>query len=298
MATAVADRSSNKNEQIVHAAEVIGRSKHRAAVFRAIYTKKSKSKSVEQLMNSTGLSRMRVLQVGLALSSNDLVVQKKNGSTTYEKVAFIGWYRDKILQLASNPKARQAVPTKRNPSRNNEVRIALDVRLPKRKVRARHITIDDIDSFSRVRAIPHDLAHVKIPETTFKDGVGKILGEKGSFKDWGGELRDLSSTRLVLKGRRRAAAFAFKGPGKSGSLTPAKMGKNGDQIQRLTKCPAEIFVVQYWAEISDGVLEQLEKLIQLKAYFEDRELAYCIIDGQDSARIIRAYPACFPSRFR
>ena len=93
-----------------------------------------------------------------------------------------------------------------------------------------------------------------MPEKKFKDGVAAVLNERGSFQDWGGELRDLSSTRLRIKGKRRTAAFAFKGPGKTGRLTPGKMGKHGDQIQRLAKCPAEVFIVQYWAEIDDSVL--------------------------------------------
>lgn len=68
------------------------------------------------------------------------------------------------------------------------------------------------------------------------------------------------------------------------------MGKHGDQIQRLAKCPAEVFVVQYWAEIDDSVLAQLEQLIQLKSFLESRQLWYGIVDGQDSARLIQAYP--------
>ena len=122
-----------------------------------------------------------------------------------------------------------------------------------------------------------------------------ILNERGSFQDWGGELRNLSSTRLRIKGKRRAAAFAFKGPGKTGRLTPGKMGKHGDQIQRLAKCPAEVFVIQYWAEIDDSVLAQLEQLIQLKSFLESRQLWYGIVDGQDSARLIQAYPKQFKS---
>ena len=105
--------------------------------------------------------------------------------------------------------------------------------------------------------------------------------------------RTLSSTRLRIEGERRAAAFAFKGPGKTGRLTPRKMGKNGDQIQRLSKCPAEVFLIQYWVDIDDSVLEQIEKLVQLKAYLESRKLWYGVIDGHDSARLIRAYPKAF-----
>ncbi len=130
----------------------------------------------------------------------------------------------------------------------------------------------------------------------FKNGVAAILGEQGPFKDWGGESRDLSSTRVRLGGKRRIAAFAFKGPGQTGKLTPGKMGKNGDQIQRLVRCPAEIFIVQYWAQIDDSVIEQLKALVTLKSYLEDEQLWWGVIDGNDSARLIAAYPKKFVNK--
>lgn len=71
------------------------------------------------------------------------------------------------------------------------------------------------------------------------------------------------------------------------------MGKNGDQIQRLMKCPADVFIVQYWAEIDDAVLDQLEKLAQLKSYLEGRKIFYGVIDGVDSTRLIQAYARAF-----
>jgi hypothetical protein len=294
VAISVADRSSNKNEQLVHAGEVIGRSDQRAKVFREIYRGKSKVKTVTQLMKATKLGRIRVLDQGKKLSDNELVIQTKvDGETAYEKVAFIQPYRDKILNYATDRKVREAVPTKRRFSSSASVRLNVDVKVPATRVRAKLVTVDDIDSFSGVRKIRSVLAAVKMPEARFKDGVARILGERGTFKDWGGEIRDLSSTRLKIGGKRRAAAFAFKGPGTSGRLTPRKLGKNGDQIQRLARCPAEVFLVQYWNEMDDSVLEQLEKFVQLKAYLERRTLWYGVIDGQDSARLIAAYASRF-----
>jgi hypothetical protein len=293
MTTDVADRSSNKNEQIVHAAEVIGRSEHRRQIFKAIYTGKTKVKSVVTLMAATGLARIPVLHAGKALASNTIVHQiKVDGVTAYEKIEFMQRYRDKILTAASNRHKRESIPTKRNP-RGGRSSVSVTVKIPRKSSRAAHITVDDVQSFRRIGKVPDGLLFVKMPEKKFKNGIAAILGERPSFKDWGGEMRDLSSTRLLVEGKRRPAAFAFKGPGKTGRLTPGKLGKNGDQIQRLAKCPAEVFFVQYWAEIDDSVLEQLGRLIQLKAYFESRKLWYGIIDGQDSARLIKAYPQAF-----
>src|SRR4051812_31445120 len=102
MATPVADRSSNKNEQIVHAAEVIGRSEHRYAVFKVIYTGKTKTKSVLALMKALpAMPRTRILDAGKALADNDLVTQTRDrGVTAYTKIEFMQRYRNKILAAA------------------------------------------------------------------------------------------------------------------------------------------------------------------------------------------------------
>lgn len=300
MTTAVADRTSNKEEQIVHAAEVIGRSKYRARVFQEVYRGKKSTKTIEELITLTKFKRTRLLDAGKALADQDLVTQSKaDGRTAYSKVAFFQRHRDRVLRLASNRKAREAVPTKRKPRASaGVVRLSVQLKLPKTKVDARRITVDDIDSFSAVRRQKGAFDFVKIPEATFKRGVARILGEKGDFKDWGGELRDLSSTKLRIAGQRRAVAFAFKGPGKTGRLVPGKMGKNGDQIQRLARCPADVFIVQYWGEIDDSVVEQLESFMRLRAYFEGRSVWYGVIDGSDSARLMAAYSSKFGSERR
>jgi hypothetical protein len=292
MATQVADRSSNKNEQIVHAAEVIGGSKHRHSVFAAIYTGKTKTKSILALMDALKhMPRTRILDAGKALADNDLVTQTKDsGVTAYTKIEFMQRYRDKILAAAASKEKREAIPTKRSTARGSTT---VTLKIPKTKNLAIPITVDDVESFTAVRKVPDGLNYVKVAEKKFKDGVARILCEKGSFQDWGGESRDLSSTRLRIGGQRRRAAFAFKGPGKSGRLTPGKMGKNGDQIQRLARCPADVFFVQYWAEVDDSVMEQLEQLMRAKSYLESRKVWYGVIDGQDSARLIQAYPRQF-----
>jgi hypothetical protein len=59
----------------------------------------------------------------------------------------------------------------------------------------------------------------------------------------------LYSTLLKIGGKRKAAAFGFKGPGQLGALVPGRMGKNGDQIQRLFQEEADVFFVQHWREI-------------------------------------------------
>jgi hypothetical protein len=295
MATPVADRSSNKPENIKTAAEALGRSAQRRAVFKAIYTGKTKAKTVTELIEATGLDKFAVLHAGKALAADDVVHQvKKDKETAYEKVAFYQKYKAKILAASADPKKLAAIKTKHDHYGHAKAgTVSLTLKVPRAKVNAVRIDVDDCDSFKAVKAIPHGLPNVKMKEKKFKLGVAKILKQKGSFVDWGGELSDLSSTHLCINRKRRAAAFAFKGPGMTGKLVPGKMGKNGDQIQRLLRCPAEVFFVQYWNGIEDSVLDQLQQLIQFKSVQEGRRLWFGIIDGDDSARLIKAYPTKF-----
>lgn len=299
MAIGTADRSSNKPEQIQMAAEAIGRSVIKRKVFKEIYTGKRAVKTVVDLMNATGLGRIRVLDAARTLAADDIIEPTKvDGLTAYRKIGFFQSKRDQVLRFAANPLARKKLVTKRNSRTSVTQRIlTVNVRVPRAAVIARPITVDDIDSFKAVRKIGAE-PYLKMAETQFKDGMARILGEHGSFKDWGGELRDLYSSRVLIGGKRRRVAFAFKGPGKTGKLTPAKMGKNGTQIQRLLKCPAEVFIVQYWGEVADETGELLQQLTELRSFFEGKELLYCVIDGNDSARLIKAYPTQFAKRAR
>lgn len=296
MALPVTDFASNANEQIALAAKVIGRSGARRKVFVAIYTGKKRVKTAREISKTTRLKEKRVLEEAKKLSDKHIITPTKvDGRKAYEKIDALHSCKRQILALAASPAKLKAFPTKRNPTSSTSAvnNLTIDLTRLRKRQRARLITIDDIDSFSRATSITKLQGYTKMPETQFKRGIANILGEKGDFKAWGGENRDLSSTRLRIGGKRRVAAFAFKGPGKTGKLTPGKMGKNGDQIQRLGTCPAEVFLVQYWAEIDDAVLQQLEKYAQLKSVMEDRVIFYGIIDGVDSSKLIQAYPKAF-----
>jgi hypothetical protein len=94
-------------------------------------------------------------------------------------------------------------------------------------------------------------------------------------------------------GTRRPIAFAFKGPGTTGVLTQRKLGKNGDQIQRLFLNPAEIFIVQYHGEIGQAVTEQMKAFASLNSVREGKVIWYGLIDGDDSNRLMAAYPKHF-----
>jgi hypothetical protein len=289
---AVSDSRSNANDQIAHAVRVLGRSRQRAAVFAAVYYGAKKHKTPEEIASRTRLPRKRVLEEAAKLANQHIIIKARvDGEVVYDRDSFYGANKTKILSLAANPAALRALPTKTNPLGGGGPTIR--VVLPRRLVKIKQITVDDIDSFTKVRKIS-DAADVDPPsESEFKKGIQSIIGELGKFTDWGGERNDLFTTRIVLRGKRRPTAFAFKGPGTSGKLTPGKMGKNGDQIQRLFLGPSEVFILQYWGQVDESVLDQKKLLAIATSFKEDRLLYFGIIDGEDSGRLVRAYPSRF-----
>ncbi|WP_338312365.1 hypothetical protein [Bradyrhizobium sp. TM239] len=156
----------------------------------------------------------------------------------------------------------------------------------------KQLTCDDVDQFSKVKKIKA-APKVRISESDFKKGIQKIIGQPGKFQDWGGEPNDLFTTKVSIMGKRIATAFAFKGPGKSGQLTPAKLGKNGDQIQRLFAAPADLYVVQYHDQIAQSVVEQMEAFAKVNSIHGAKMVSFMIIDGSDSNRLMAAYPREF-----
>jgi len=283
------DVRSSPHEQIVHCVEVLGRSKDRKKVFEAIHKGKKRIKTADEIAEITKLKKMRVLQEAKKLVNNRIVKQtKKNGKTAYEKDGFYSQHKRRILRLVEDKRALAEVPTKWSPKTHIEI---VSIPVPKRVFDVRQLTIDDIDSFHKVKEVrlAPKMKNIPILEEAFKEGLQHVLEELGEFKDWGGESDDLFSNRLILEGRRVAVAFGLKGRGTKGKLTPRKMGKQGDQIQRLFRTPAELFMVQYWGQISESVLEQMKALAIMKSVLEGKRIYYGIIDGQDTLRIILAY---------
>ena len=293
MPLAVTDPRSSAADQIAHAVEVLGRATQRIAVFEAIYHGKKRVKSVNELATATGLDRIRVLQEGKRLADNQIVKQvRAAGITAYERDPFYSAQKTKILRLVRDPAAFANFPTKTRP----RVTLPKDIRIrvPRAIVRVRFVTIEDVDSFAKIRRVRVEPgAASPLPEARFKRGVARIIGEEGRFTDWGGEKNDLYTTRVRISSRRHPAAFAFKGPGTKGTLTPKHMGKNGDQIQRLFSSSARLFFVQYWGQIAESVLEQMEEFAKVKSVATGETIYFGVIDAHDSNRLFQAYKAAF-----
>jgi hypothetical protein len=272
---------------MANVAKILGRSEQRRRVFRAIYAGKKKVKTKSEIARSTKLSEMRVLQEAGRLTGNHIVeLIKVKGETAYKKIAPFTINYKKILALDKKKLAR--FPTKVNPQFGNGNPQVI-VKYPKNLIDAKMVSIDEIDTFSKIKKIPLKGFMTPVDEKKFKNFIKRIIGEAGEFTDWGGEKNDLFTTHIKLKNKRISAVFAFKGKGKKGILKPNMMGKNGDQISRLFQTFADMYILQYWSQIDQSVYELMHSLaISVSAIYRTK-VHYCIIDGQDTARLIEAY---------
>lgn len=293
MTLKVADVRANLNENIVLAAQIIGRSKARRAIFEEIYRGKKKVKTVDELMEATGLSRKHVLTEAKKLAGNGIVTQLKvGGRTAYEKDETFTQHKAKVLALVDDPSKRSKYPTKQEP--RSQAKTIVQIRLARSQPLPTLITIDEVESFAAVRqtgAVPGS-GLGDLPEERVKRFLKKVIGEGYDFKDWGGERNDLYTNKLRFRGKRRAAAFALKGKATQGPLTPKKMGKNGDQLGRLFTSEAQLFFVVYHSKIDESVAQLMRALAVSRAIGGER-VYYCLINGDDLARLVAAYPQEF-----
>lgn len=291
MVTHVSDFGSNVNENLENWGKALGRSQARRAIFNLIYGKQKKRWTSDEIMEATGLGRVTALHEGKKLAANGLLHEvRESGRVIYEKDSRVQHRKKAIIKYADSTVARNALPTKRRPAtiKLSTVRVRTD------RARAKLITIDDIDSFGKAHGVEVSrFLGDEVRESQFRDGIREILGELGHFADWGGEQHDLFSSKVRMAGKRHTAAFAFKGPGTKGVLTPGRCGKNGDQIQRLLESPATVFFFQYNRQISPSVVSQMKAYAALHSIHSRQEVFYGVIDGEDSLRLVRAYASAF-----
>ena len=151
---------------------------------------------------------------------------------------------------------------------------------------------EDIDEFSNMQKIKTDTAEEwmdimrTLPEREVKEEFCRLLREPAK-KDWGGESNDHFSNSVSIGGRRRTAAFLLKGPG-SGfrEMTLDMCGKRADQIHRLAQSDADVSVVQHAHLIGEVIRKTLRNYIVRPG---GRGRKYCLIDGQSTYRILKAY---------
>jgi hypothetical protein len=289
MALQVSDTLSNVDENIVNAARILGKSRHRQGIFERVYFGKRQFKTVKDVARTLGITEKHVLTVAKKLVDNGVITAKKlDGGTAYGKVLFCAAHKDRILSYARSPSKLSKVSTKSSPKSVTNITI----KHQGVRIRVKQITFEDLDEFKAAKKVRVAVQR-KIPEKQFKQGVAALAKQSGSFDDWGGEPNDLYTSKIHVNGERRAMAFAFKGPATTGKLTPKKLGKNADQIQRLFNSPADVFIVQYHSQIDESVVEQMKRFAIANSVTENNKVFFGVIDGDDTNRLIAAFPKAF-----
>ena len=156
--------------------------------------------------------------------------------------------------------------------------------------------VEDIDSFRYVRDVnPQAVKNLlvegywDVPEDYVQLLIEQILDVPFHKKDWGGEYNDLYTANVTVNGRRVSTAFLLKGNGlKKNTMEIRDCGKNGDQLVRLFESPAQLYVVQFVGNISEAVIKDVEGKINAQRA-QGKDVRYCIVTGQDTARLARAY---------
>lgn len=155
------------------------------------------------------------------------------------------------------------------------------------------ITIDDIDNFQKILSGIDELSIDKkfynsaFLEDDVEETFLEILNEPYKEYDSGAEMRDLYTNNIKINGKRIHTAIMFKGRGVKKTLTIADCGKNGNQLLKLAKnTTAQLYIVQHVNKIDPDVTETLKH--HLLAYSQLNKIIICIIDGKDTARILKA----------
>jgi hypothetical protein len=156
--------------------------------------------------------------------------------------------------------------------------------------------VEDIDSFRKVRdvnpAAAADLlqnGRFEWSEDSIQLSLEQILDVSMHKKDWGGEVNDLYTCNVIINGERVPTAFLLKGNGlKKKTMEIRDCGANGDQLLRLLDSPASLFVIQFVGSVSESVIRDVSGKVD-QARTQGKDCRYCIIDGQDTARLLRAY---------
>jgi hypothetical protein len=121
-----------------------------------------------------------VLNAGKKLADAEIVHQTETSDTAHEQIAFYQTKKQKIQKILSltDPKKRAAYPTKRNP--DSGANLPKVIRLPTAGARIKRITIEDIDSFAKVkRGMANGYLADTLSEDEFKQGMKTVLGELG-----------------------------------------------------------------------------------------------------------------------
>ena len=165
------------------------------------------------------------------------------------------------------------------------------------------IYLEEINNFSDIKNICPDVVasylengRVEMSENDIKEAFKRILKISFHQKDWGGENNDLYTANITVNEKIYSGAFMLKGSGTKNKILQIKnCGKNGDQLVRLCQSPAQIFFIQYVGEISQNIIKDIEGKIGLMRK-NNVFASYCIINGQDTVRLLMGYKNFFEKK--
>lgn len=156
------------------------------------------------------------------------------------------------------------------------------------------IFINDLDAFKEyltkapTESIDKKYFHSKFLEDDVENVFLEILKEPYKEQDSGAETRDLYTDKLYIDGKRHSAVIMFKGRAVKGTLKLKNCGKNGDQLLKLAKNTfSQVYIVQHVNKIEPDILETLRD--HLFAHSKTNNIKVCLIDGVDTARILKGY---------
>lgn len=305
--TSVVNISGDHEETVQRLAKHLGRDKLRRRLFDAVYGRAKLSQSKKVLMQSAGLkvgqsqqaqNQLDHLAKHHLISKSENAGQVLDGSRLlYGKDETVRANRAQIIALADNPKKAAKLVTKRNPGSSNVRPFEIKIVMNTKPAKVRMVRVEDIGEFKKVCGIKEisPLTPDRLSENDFKNGLVKLLSLRTAPKDWGGEINDIFAATILVGKKKMRGAFALKGPAKKGPLSPAMMGKNGDQIQRLFRSPADLFVVQYEGEVQQSVHEQMETFARARSAL-GADVHYAVFDDFSSKRLRIAYPKAFKSQ--
>jgi hypothetical protein len=278
---------ATSEESIQTIAKELATSDRKYKTFEAIYSGGNKPKTAAIIAARTGLSELTILQLATPMAHKQYFEQVKPGNrVAFKKYKHINAVKQRIMKLAKNPKQLEKHVSARTPKQTVLVQVASRKRS---EISVKEIFIDDVEEFKRVKSVRAKelppLRPKSLPEKVFKYGIASILGSKGKFQDWGGEKNDLYTSHVTIGGHRRSTAFAFKGPAIKPPLTPAKLGSNADQVQRLFSTSADVFFVQFEGRVEESVKEQMLAHAIKRSHETGREVLYGVIALEDSHRL-------------
>jgi hypothetical protein len=271
-------------------AHELAKSPRKLKIWRAVYAGGKRPKTARDLETQTGLTSQIILALATPMAAKGYFERVElEGFWAYKKIDSLNAVKHEILRMAGSTSALDRAEAKKLRVTAVTIRTARD-----RNGKARYLSVDSIDQFSRTKSVRNTAPLPALPEAKFKNGLKRIFQETRDFPDWPGERNDFYTDKLKISGRRYPAAFALKGPGiRVRKAVPGKWGKQGNQIQRLAASPAQVLMLQFEGEIDEYSREQLTKLAQLRAHQEKENIFFGFIDDADSARLRRAYPHAF-----